>query len=106
MSKTATSERRASMRRQVNQPLVLVVDSEASQLTSGAFALDLSQLGARLRAKVHLEPGQVITVIPGSSSGPRVKSRVVWVSDEGDGCAAGVAFLEPLALEQFSTQSG
>lgn len=106
MPKAATGERRASPRRKVNQPLVLVVDSEASQLTSGAFALDLSQLGARLRAKIHLEPGQVITVIPGSSSGPKVKSRVVWVSDQGEGCAAGVAFVEPVALEEFSTQTG
>ncbi|HEV2423413.1 MAG TPA: PilZ domain-containing protein [Terriglobia bacterium] len=106
MPKAGTAERRTSARRQVNQPLVLVVDSEASQLTSGAFALDLSELGARLRAKIHLEPGQVITVIPGSNSGSRVKSRVVWVNDEGEGCAAGVAFLEPIALERFSTQTG
>lgn len=106
MSKTATAERRGSARRAVNQPLVLVVDSEVSQLTSGAFALDLSNLGVRLRAKIHLEPGQLITVIPGNSTGPRVKSRVIWVSDEGEGCAAGVAFLEPIALEQFATQAG
>jgi len=105
MSKAAAAERRASPRREVNQPVVLVVDSEASQLTSGAFALDLSKLGARVRATIHLEPGQVITVIPGGSSGPRVKSRVIWVNDQGEGCAAGVAFLEPVALEQFSTQS-
>jgi len=106
MTKAATAERRTSARLKVNQPLVLVVDSETSQLTSGAFALDLSQLGARLRAKVRLEPGQVITVIPGNGSGPGVKSRVVWVSDEGGECAAGIAFLEPVALEQFSTHSG
>jgi hypothetical protein len=106
MPKAVTGERRASARRNVNRPLVLVVDSEARQLTSGAFALDLSELGVRLRAKVHLEPGQVITVISGSSTGPRVKSRVVWVSDEGDGCAAGVAFLEPVALEEFATREG
>jgi hypothetical protein len=90
----------------VDQPVVLVVDSEASQLTSGAFAVDLSQLGARLRAQIHLEPGQTITVVPGSDSGARVKSRVVWVTDEGDGCAAGIAFLEPVSLEQFSNRRG
>lgn len=88
----------------MDQPIVLVVDSEASQLTSGAFAVDLSQLGARLRAQIHLEPGQTITVVTGSDSGARVKSRVVWVTDEGDGCAAGIAFLEPVSLEQFSNR--
>jgi len=90
----------------VNQPIVLVVDSEASQLTSGAFALDLSQLGARLRAQIRLEPGQMITLVPGSDSGARVKSRVIWVADEGDGCSAGIAFLEPVSVEHFSNQSG
>jgi hypothetical protein len=48
----------------------------------------------------------LITVIPGSGSGPKVKSRVIWVSDEGDGCAAGIAFLEPISLEQLSTYAG
>ncbi len=105
MPQPASAERRRAPRQKVNQPLVLVVDSEASQLTSGAFALDLSELGARLRAKVHLEPGQLVTIIPGSSSGPRVQSRVVWVSDEGEGSSAGVAFLEPVALEQFAVKT-
>jgi hypothetical protein len=106
LTQSTVAERRRSARREVNQPIVVVVDSEASQLTSGAFALDLSQLGARLRARIRLEPGQTITVIAGSDSGVRVKSRVIWVSDEGEGCAAGVAFLEPVSLEQFSNQTG
>ena len=106
MTQPINAERRRSVRREVNQPIVLVVDSEASQLTSGAFALDLSQLGARLRARIRLEPGQTITVIPGSDSGARVKSRVIWVADEGEGCAAGIAFLEPVSVEQFSNQTG
>jgi hypothetical protein len=106
MPELTGAERRRAPRRNANQPLILVVDSEASQLTSGAFAIDLSQLGARLRAQLRLEPGQLITVIPGSGSGPKVKSRVIWVSDEGDGCAAGIAFLEPISPEQLSTYAG
>jgi len=93
------------VRRKVNQPLTLLVDSDTSQVTSGAFAIDLSQLGARLRAKIRLEPGQAITVVPGGGSGPHVKSRVIWVSGEGEGCTAGIAFLQPVALEQLSIQS-
>ncbi len=106
MPELTGAERRRAPRRKADQPIVLVVDSETSQLTSGAFALDLSQLGVRLRAQIHLEPGQLVTVIPGSSSGPRIKSRVIWISDEGEGCAAGIAFLEPVSLEQFSGQVG
>jgi hypothetical protein len=105
MPQAAATERRRSPRRQVNQPIVLVVESEASQLTSGAFALDLSQLGARLRAKIRLEPGQTITVVPGGSSGIKIRCRVVWVNDEGEGCAAGIAFLEPVTPEEFASES-
>ena len=100
------AERRRAPRRPANAPLTLVVDSDASQVTSGAFAVDLSQLGARLRAEIRLVPGQLITVIPGGGSGPKVKSRVIWISDEGDGYAAGIAFLQPVDLDQLAAHAG
>jgi hypothetical protein len=106
MPQSTIAERRRAPRRQVNAPLMLVVDSDASQVTSGAFAVDLSQLGARLRSQVRLEPGQMITVVPGGGSGPKVKSRVIWISDEGQGCSAGVAFLQPVSLEQLASHAG
>jgi hypothetical protein len=55
-------------------------------------------LGARVRAQVRLQPGQLITVIPAGGSGQKVKSRVVWVSDEGERCAAGIAFLQSVSM--------
>jgi PilZ domain len=106
MPESTGTERRRAPRRRVNTPLTLVVDSDASQVTSGAFAVDLSQLGARLRAQIHLEPGQLITVVPGGGAGPKVSSRVVWISDEGQGCSAGVAFLQPVSLEQLASHAG
>jgi PilZ domain len=99
VAELSSRERRRAPRREVEVPLMLVVDSEASNVMSGAFAVDLSQLGARVRAQVRLQPGQLITVIAGGGSGPEVKSRVIWVSDEGKGCDAGVAFLQPVSLE-------
>ena len=79
---------------------MFVVDSDTCQLTRGAFAVDLSELGLRLRAQLRLQPGQLVTVIP-SSGGVKVKSRVIWVSDEGEGCEAGIVFLHPVSLEQL-----
>lgn len=104
MPELTSAEQRRAPRSKVNQPLTLLVDSDASQVTSGAFAIDLSQLGARLRAKIRLKPGQAITVVPGGGSGPQVESRVIWVSGEGEACTAGIAFLQPVALEQLSIQ--
>jgi hypothetical protein len=101
MPELTGAERRRAPRRDVNQPLTLLVDSDASNVTSGAFALDLSELGARVRSKIRLEPGQLITVVPGGSSGSQVKSRVIWVSGQGEGGSAGIAFLQPLVLEQL-----
>lgn len=99
-------ERRRAPRRQVNQRLTLVVDSETSQVTGGAFAIDLSQLGARLRSQMRLEAGQLVTVVPAGGSGPKVQSRVIWVSDDGSGCAAGIAFLQPVDIEQLTAHAG
>jgi PilZ domain len=106
MPELTDRERRRAPRREVELPLMLVVDSEASEVSGGAFAVDLSQLGARIRAQVRLEPGQLITVIASGGSGPQVKSRVIWVSDQGRGCDAGVAFLHPVAMEGLSDQEG
>jgi PilZ domain len=104
VAESSGAERRRAPRAEVDEALTFIVDSDASQLTRGAFFIDLSQLGARVRAQVRLQPGQLITLIPGGA-GPGVKSRVIWISDEGEGCEAGIAFLEPVSLIGSKTKS-
>ncbi len=94
----APANRRQSERSRTSKPLTFVVDSDRDEITKGAFAVDLSQLGARIRTGVKLEPGQRITVIPASGQGQPVPSRVIWVSEPDptrDG-EAGIAFLHHL----------
>ena len=97
MAESHRVERRRAPRRKVATSLTFVVDSDHEQIVNRAFAVDLSDLGARIRAGLRLEPGQLITVVP--SDGPKegIPSRVIWVSTEGANSEAGIAFLEPLA---------
>lgn len=97
MAKPGAVEQRRAPRRKLSQPLALVVSSDRDKISSGAFAVDLSDLGARIRAKVHLEPGQLITIIPNEGPTQSIPSRVIWVSRGGEGQEAGIAFLQPLA---------
>lgn len=96
MDRPRGAERRRARRRQVSKPLALVVDSDRDKISSRAFAVDLSDLGARIRAQVHLEPGQLITVIPNEGPSQGIPSQVIWVNEAGEGQEAGIAFLEPL----------
>lgn len=96
MSDPTASERRRAPRRDVSEPITLIVDSGRSRIASGTFALDLSQLGARVRSQLHLEPGQTITVVPREGPAAGIPSRVVWVSEGTGGTEAGLAFLQPL----------
>lgn len=90
------SDRRRAPRSRVSQPLTVVVDSDRSQIADRAFALDLSDLGARIRSEVHLQPGQLVTVIPNEGAGEGVPSQVIWVERSGAQEEAGIAFLQPL----------
>ena len=105
MAKSGGAERRRAPRRKVSQPLALVVSSDRDKISSGAFAVDLSDLGARIRAQVHLEPGQLITVIPNEGPTKSIPSRVIWVNRDGEGQEAGIAFLQPLAAGSVMLQS-
>ena len=96
MDRPRGAERRRARRRQVSKRLALVVNSSRDKISSGAFAVDLSDLGVRIRAKIHLEPGQLITVIPSEGPSQGIPSQVVWVNQAGDAQEAGIAFLEPL----------
>ena len=97
MTDPKPSDRRRAPRRKVSEPLMIVVEGDRSQVTSGAFAVDLSDLGARVRAEVRLEAGQLITVIPRGGPPEGIPSQVVWVSEGSAESEAGLAFLQPLS---------
>ncbi|MDE3181024.1 MAG: PilZ domain-containing protein [Acidobacteriota bacterium] len=101
MSETSSADRRRATRRETGKAIALVVDSGRGQISNQAFAVNLSELGARVRAQVHLEPGQRVTVIPLEGKAYAVPSRVIWVHPAGlsGGGEAGIAFLEPQAPE-------
>ena len=97
MSEAMPVERRRCKRVAVNKRIVVVVDSDREGITNTVFALDMSELGVRIRSKVDLLPGQLVTVIPRAGNDHQaVPSRVVWVSQAFDGSGeAGLAFLQP-----------
>ena len=97
MSGAPGAERRRAPRRKVSKPLTFVVDADRESIASRAFAVDLSDLGARIRAEVRLEPGQIITVVPNEGPQAGIPSQVIWVGEAADQTEAGIAFLEPLA---------
>lgn len=99
MADTNAAERRRAKRIPASKAIALVVESGIEQIANHAFAIDLSELGARVRTGVHLQPGQRVTVIPREGSGHAVQSRVVWVGiAPGGDSEAGLAFLEPQQL--------
>src|SRR5438045_9120153 len=94
----ASDNRRRSERKNVAKTFVLFVDTEREKIANSAFAIDLSSLGARIRATVMLVPGQLVTIVPREGSEQAIPSRVVWVGATGSPRSgeAGIAFLEPL----------
>ena len=97
MPEATPTERRRCRRVAVNKQIAIVVDADREGISRTVFALDMSALGVRIRSKVNLVPGQLVTVIPSAGNDRQaVPSRVVWVSQRSDGSAeAGLAFLQP-----------
>ncbi len=98
---SSPAHRRRCERAAVAKSVTLVVETDRSRISHTAFAVDLSELGIRIRSGVDLRPGQLVAIIPNEGSEQTVPSRVVWVAEEGSKRAgeAGIAFLEPLTLE-------
>lgn len=94
---TRSANRRLAERRESYKTVALVVDSGHSEIANRAFAVDLSELGVRVRTGLRLQPGQTVTVIPCEGEAYAVPSRVVWVNGEpySDHQEAGLAFMEP-----------
>jgi PilZ domain len=94
---TRSANRRRAERSESYKSLAIVVDSGHSEIANRSFAVDLSELGIRVRTGLRLEPGQLVTVIPCEGEAYAVRSRVVWVHGEpySDNQEAGLAFMEP-----------
>jgi hypothetical protein len=99
MAEPNPAERRRAPRREAASSLTFVVDSDRDQIVNRAFAVDLSDLGAKIRTGLRLQPGQLITVVPSEGPEEGIPSRVIWVSPSGSNGEAGIAFLEPLATQ-------
>ena len=97
MQQTISPNKRRAERKLTSKAIALVVDSDHKRIVNQAFAVDLSELGARIRTPVRLEPGQRVTVIPREGKAYAVPSRVIWVngSQPETGSEIGLAFLEP-----------
>jgi hypothetical protein len=101
MVSTRSANRRRAERRESYKSVALVVDSGHNDIANRSFAVDLSELGVRVRTGLHLELGQSVTVIPCEGEAYAVQSRVVWVqgASHSDDHEAGLAFLEAQACE-------
>lgn len=101
LSKMAMEERagstvRRSERIHVNMPLSLRLQLGTTEGTFRVSTIDISELGARIRADAPLAPGQRIEVIPDRPDGPPVQGRVIWIGEVGTAQAghAGIEFLQ------------
>lgn len=96
------TDRRQRERKVVHKPVTLIVDSDRQRIANSAFAIDLSELGARIRSSLDLVPGQLVTIIPKEGDSQALPSRVVWVGRTGSERAdeAGIAFMQPVTVNQ------
>jgi len=83
----------------VSMPLSLRLQFGTTQATFQALTIDLSELGACVRADAPLAPGQTIELIPDQPAGVPVHCRVVWTGAVGTAQAghAGIEFLQSLS---------
>jgi PilZ domain len=96
MAEQVSSERRRAPRRRVRDPIAIIVDGDPKTVADGTFALDLSDLGARVRSQLKLRPGQIVTILQRGDETAGILGQVVWVSEgEGDS-EAGLVFLQQL----------
>ena len=90
---------RRSERRIAKIAIVVYVEKENEREGCDGITVDVSELGARIKAGVSLTPGQMVEVVPVNGSDP-VAARVVWVgatASELEG-QAGLEFLNPFDI--------
>src|SRR6266568_5415567 len=89
---------RSFKRTRAEIPVLLSLGRKAQQASHLASILDVSFLGARVRARAELKPGQVVNVIRMTGASAAVPSQVVWVGPPGSDTEvqAGLRYTNPL----------
>lgn len=90
---------RRSERKPARKVILLVVESEESEVHHEGTTVDISSDGARVEACAPLTPGQTLSLIQPDDPSRPLRCLVVWAGDvgtDGDG-QAGLEFLDPPA---------
>jgi PilZ domain len=97
MSDTEFAERRRAWRRDIQESVKLLVESDGTLRRQDAVLFDISVLGARVQGDVDLSPGQSIRLIAKVGVLHSVPSRVMWViqAKTHEAGVAGLQFTEP-----------
>jgi hypothetical protein len=93
-------EERRAARIFVRMPVTLLVENESKNTEHGSVAIDLSELGARIRTSAPLSPGQNLVMMSSDGARQSLPSRVVWVkaTTPEEVTEAGLEFLHPLTV--------
>jgi hypothetical protein len=85
-------------RRAMRFALVLLMDSDEGEIRKDGYTVDVSDMGCRVEGVDSITEGQLVRVVPWSSSGEEIAGRVVWVGNPESKLAgeAGIEFLQPL----------
>lgn len=97
MNDTAT---RRSDRIYVRMPVEIVVDSDGTKISYPAATVDFSTLGARIKTKIALVPGEQVGFIWHGATPRQLPSQVVWSAPgrPEEWREAGLQFLQPLQV--------
>ncbi len=91
---TAISARRCE-RKYKTMPVSLVLNGDTSSSDTAAFTLDISLLGASIRTKLPLYPGERVGFVPHGDITTPIPARAIWVrEDQFMWTYAGLEFLD------------
>lgn len=81
MTSDAHSVARRSERKPVRRAVVLVVESEDTEVHHEATTVDISAHGVRIEAEAALSPGQVLSLTRADDPTQSLRCLVVWTGD-------------------------
>ncbi|MGO8789884.1 MAG: PilZ domain-containing protein [Terriglobia bacterium] len=107
MAPGSSEQRRRSPRVSATFQITLMLEGKNSKTKYGAYTVDLSKHGARIRTTFMLFPGMMVEFVPWGDEGQSVSSCVVWVkrSEYNRGSVAGIEFLETFQASADSPSS-
>lgn len=95
MAETTTTSNRRCDRKSKTMPVSLIVKDDPSSVDTSAFTLDISLMGASIRTKLPLHPGERIGFVPPGDISTLIPARAVWVrEDKFMWTYAGLEFLD------------